>query len=72
VAKNRYSGDLGLVPLDFNKENLSFVKKKRPVVKHIGQEPLQPIVPKSDENILSKARVDDFELFLNTHANMLK
>ena len=28
VAKNRYSGDLGLMPLDFDKETLSFAQKK--------------------------------------------
>lgn len=30
VAKNRYSGDLGIIPLEFDKQSLSFaVKKKR-------------------------------------------
>lgn len=30
VAKNRYSGDLGIVPLDFDKDGLSYqVKKKK-------------------------------------------
>lgn len=28
VAKNRYSGDLGIMPLDFNKITLSFAQKK--------------------------------------------
>uniref|UniRef100_A0A1B6IJ43 DNA 5'-3' helicase n=1 Tax=Homalodisca liturata TaxID=320908 RepID=A0A1B6IJ43_9HEMI len=27
IAKNRYSGDLGIMPLDFDKESLSFSKK---------------------------------------------
>lgn len=29
VAKNRYSGDLGIVPLDFDKESLSYQSKKK-------------------------------------------
>lgn len=29
VAKNRYSGDLGIMPLDFDKSSLSFAPKKR-------------------------------------------
>ncbi|CAH0406082.1 unnamed protein product [Chilo suppressalis] len=29
VAKNRYSGDLGIVPLDFDKESLSYQPKKK-------------------------------------------
>lgn len=29
VAKNRYSGDLGIVPLDFDKDALSYQAKKR-------------------------------------------
>ncbi|KAL1516589.1 hypothetical protein ABEB36_000484 [Hypothenemus hampei] len=28
VAKNRYSGDLGIMPLDFNKDALSYAEKK--------------------------------------------
>lgn len=30
VAKNRYSGDLGIVPLDFDKDSLSYQPKKKP------------------------------------------
>ncbi|XP_045761395.1 mitochondrial DNA helicase [Maniola jurtina] len=29
VAKNRYSGDLGIVPLDFDKDSLSYQSKKK-------------------------------------------
>lgn len=29
VAKNRYSGDLGIVPLDFDKDALSYQAKKK-------------------------------------------
>ncbi|KRT85241.1 hypothetical protein AMK59_2460, partial [Oryctes borbonicus] len=29
VAKNRYSGDLGIMPLDFDKSALSYAQKKR-------------------------------------------
>ncbi|KAI4471863.1 t7-like mitochondrial dna helicase [Holotrichia oblita] len=29
VAKNRYSGDLGIIPLDFDKTSLSYAQKKR-------------------------------------------
>lgn len=29
VAKNRYSGDLGIVPLDFDKDALSYQSKKK-------------------------------------------
>lgn len=28
VAKNRYSGDLGVMPLDFDKSSLSYMQKK--------------------------------------------
>lgn len=33
VAKNRYSGDLGIVPLDFDKESLSYQPKKKSKMK---------------------------------------
>lgn len=29
VAKNRYSGDLGIMPLDFDKEGLSYGTKRK-------------------------------------------
>lgn len=29
IAKNRYSGDLGIMPLDFDKSGLSFAPKKK-------------------------------------------
>lgn len=29
MAKNRYSGDLGIVPLDFDKGALSYAQKKK-------------------------------------------
>ncbi|XP_055842023.1 mitochondrial DNA helicase [Episyrphus balteatus] len=29
VAKNRYTGDLGIMPLEFDKDGLSYVKKKK-------------------------------------------
>ncbi|XP_055687058.1 mitochondrial DNA helicase [Lutzomyia longipalpis] len=31
VAKNRYSGDLGVMPLDFDKEALSYAQKKKKI-----------------------------------------
>lgn len=31
IAKNRYSGDLGIMPLDFDKTSLSYAPKKKPV-----------------------------------------
>jgi twinkle protein len=31
VAKNRYSGDLGIMPLDFDKLGLSYAQKKKKV-----------------------------------------
>lgn len=33
VAKNRYSGDLGIVPLDFDKDSLSYQAKKKNKIK---------------------------------------
>lgn len=36
VAKNRYSGDLGIVPLDFDKDALSYQAKKK---KHKPEDP---------------------------------
>ncbi|XP_063834698.1 mitochondrial DNA helicase [Ostrinia nubilalis] len=33
VAKNRYSGDLGIVPLDFDKDSLSYQPKKKSKMK---------------------------------------
>lgn len=33
VAKNRYSGDLGIVPLEFDKDALSYQAKKKSKVK---------------------------------------
>ncbi|GAB0096200.1 twinkle protein, mitochondrial [Sergentomyia squamirostris] len=32
VAKNRYSGDLGVMPLDFDKEALSYAQKKKKTI----------------------------------------
>ena len=32
VAKNRYSGDLGVMPLEFQKDSLSYGHKKRKIV----------------------------------------
>lgn len=29
IAKNRYSGDLGVMPLDFDKDSLSFSQKQQ-------------------------------------------
>jgi twinkle protein len=29
IAKNRYSGDLGIMPLDFDKESLSYAQKSK-------------------------------------------
>jgi hypothetical protein len=31
VAKNRYSGDLGVMPLEFDKSSLSYAQKKKKV-----------------------------------------
>jgi hypothetical protein len=31
VAKNRYSGDLGVMPLEFDKSSLSYGQKKKKV-----------------------------------------
>jgi twinkle protein len=31
VAKNRYSGDLGIMPLEFDKSSLSYAQKKKKV-----------------------------------------
>jgi hypothetical protein len=31
VAKNRYSGDLGIMPLEFDKNSLSYGQKKKKV-----------------------------------------
>ncbi|KAL0895528.1 hypothetical protein ABMA27_011635 [Loxostege sticticalis] len=40
VAKNRYSGDLGIVPLDFDKESLSYQPKKKSKTKQDEPEKL--------------------------------
>ncbi|XP_023955045.2 mitochondrial DNA helicase [Bicyclus anynana] len=40
VAKNRYSGDLGIVPLDFDKDSLSYQSKKKAKSKHDEPEKL--------------------------------
>ena len=29
IAKNRYSGDLGIMPLDFDKQSLSYAQKPK-------------------------------------------
>jgi len=31
VAKNRYSGDLGVMPLEFDKDSLSYAQRKKRV-----------------------------------------
>uniref|UniRef100_A0A1B6ML71 DNA 5'-3' helicase n=1 Tax=Graphocephala atropunctata TaxID=36148 RepID=A0A1B6ML71_9HEMI len=37
IAKNRYSGDLGVMPLEFDKESLSFSKKSQKSNSSIGE-----------------------------------
>lgn len=36
VAKNRYSGDLGIMPLDFDKDGLSYAAKKKKVDENVS------------------------------------
>jgi len=64
VAKNRYSGDLGLMQLDFNKDNLSFVKRKKPV----KTAPQQESTPLKVTNV----KADNFDHFLNNHQGLVK
>lgn len=45
VTKNRYSGDLGMMILDFDKSSLSYAQKKKKVEEKL----------KSDEDLISKA-----------------
>ena len=46
VAKNRYSGDLGIMPLDFDKSALSYAPKK----KKVEEKPLHLIDEVSSNN----------------------
>ncbi|XP_059491153.1 mitochondrial DNA helicase [Neocloeon triangulifer] len=73
VAKNRYTGELGLMPLSFNRESLSFVRKKVvPKVNDAEKSEEKKEPENNDLTKLGKSKVDDFELFLKTHANVLK
>lgn len=42
VAKNRYSGDLGIMPLDFDKEALSYAQKAKPKPKVQSEDSQEP------------------------------
>ncbi|CAB3365684.1 Hypothetical predicted protein [Cloeon dipterum] len=71
VCKNRFSGDLGIMQLNFNKDAMSFAKKTAPVKN------MEVKSPKEEEPLevhldLGKSKLDQFELFMKTHANMLK
>ncbi|KAK2711846.1 mitochondrial DNA helicase-like isoform X2 [Artemia franciscana] len=48
IAKNRFSGDLGIVPLSFDRESLSFTKKKNAKIASTWALPLEPSI--EDEN----------------------
>jgi hypothetical protein len=74
VAKNRYSGDLGLMQLDFNKDNLSFVKKKKlPVVKPLQSEPLLRAPQQESAPLkVTNVKADNFEHFLHNHQREIK
>lgn len=41
VAKNRYSGDLGIMPLDFDKLSLSYAQKRKKTEPTAGGEPFE-------------------------------
>lgn len=49
VVKNRYSGDLGIVPLEFDKNTLSFAQKK----KKIAEEKVEKEAPSIDKESLN-------------------
>ncbi|XP_045454369.1 mitochondrial DNA helicase [Melitaea cinxia] len=57
VAKNRYSGDLGIVPLDFDKDSLSYQPKKKPKNK---DEPEKLLDQCFEEYSLEERNYDNF------------
>ncbi|CAG0890142.1 unnamed protein product [Darwinula stevensoni] len=59
VTKNRFSGDLGIMPLEFDKESRTFSLKKKPKKDHPEKETAEPLKKKKrlDPAIL-KARED--------------
>ncbi|XP_012279220.1 twinkle protein, mitochondrial [Orussus abietinus] len=57
IAKNRYSGDLGLMPMEFDKVSLSYAQKKKSKLKEEGKEnETTQSVPRQDTRILSTKR----------------
>lgn len=40
IAKNRYSGDLGIMPLDFDKQSLSYASRSKSKSGVAGQQPI--------------------------------
>ncbi|XP_075984367.1 mitochondrial DNA helicase [Anticarsia gemmatalis] len=59
VAKNRYSGELGIVPLDFDKDALSYQAKK----KKKGQDEPDKLLNQcfQDYSVDERAYIDDFD-----------
>lgn len=48
IAKNRYSGDLGIMPLDFDKQSLSYAQKTKKKVESAENPQEQPAPPQPE------------------------
>lgn len=59
VAKNRYSGDLGIVPLDFDKDSLSYQAKKKSKTKQ--DEPDKLLDQCFEEFSVQEHHIEDFD-----------
>lgn len=82
VAKNRYSGDLGIVPLDFDKDSLSYQSKKKTKKQDEPDKLLDQCFEeysledphynntKSSKNHKNKTKVNDADSFLSDILNL--
>ncbi|CAH2229624.1 jg27443 [Pararge aegeria aegeria] len=83
VAKNRYSGDLGIVPLDFDKDSLSYQSKKKTKIKQDEPEKLldqcfeeysledqHHIGTKSSKSQRNRSKANEADTFLSDILNL--
>lgn len=60
MTKNRYSGDLGVIPLDFDKSGLSYCQKKK---KSDDKGDVEKVDVKSDVNIVENPKKSNNKFF---------
>lgn len=73
VAKNRYSGDLGIVPLEFDKDALSYqTKRKAKTAKTNDVESEHDAIDKSEESQIDDNFKENLNYVINNHQSQDK